>query len=94
MIPLQPSYALTIHKSQGMSLDKIMVNLGNREYSLGLTYVALSRGKKISNVALDPFPEFTRFTRMFTKPGFIQRKEEDNKSAKREEETLAKGYLG
>ena len=93
MIPLQPSYALTIHKSQGMSLDKIMVNLGNREYSLGLTYVALSRGKKISNVALDPFPEFTRFTRMFTKPAFITRKE-DNKAAKREEETIAKGYLG
>ena len=46
MIPLIPSYAITIHKSQGQTLDKIILNIGEKEYASGLTYTALSRAKK------------------------------------------------
>ena len=94
MIPLQPAYAMTIHKSQGMSLDRIIANLGDREFSNGLTYTALSRCRKISNLALSPFPEWTRFRNMFRSKAFKKRQEEDEKAQVREEQTIAKGRLG
>ena len=46
MIPLIPSYAITIHKRQGQTLYKIILNIGEKEYASGLTYTALSRAKK------------------------------------------------
>ena len=46
-IPLILSWAMTIHKSQGMTLDKIKCNLAN-VFSEGQIYVALSRVKTIN----------------------------------------------
>ena len=43
--PLRLAYALTIHKSQGQTLEKVVIDLGKTEQSLGLTFVALSRVK-------------------------------------------------
>ena len=31
MLPLKPAYATSIHSCQGRSLDKVIVNIGNRE---------------------------------------------------------------
>lgn len=42
-IPLKLAWAVTIHKSQGLSLDKIEIDLGAGAFSPGQTYVALSR---------------------------------------------------
>ena len=94
MIPLQPAYALTIHKSQGMSLDKIIVNLGKKEFSLGLSYTALSRCTKIRNLALAPFPNWNRFKKMFKSQSFRKRLQEEERLKKLEAQTIARGYLG
>ena len=37
MLPLIPAYAVTIRKAQGMSLDKVIVNLGKTEFCSNLT---------------------------------------------------------
>jgi len=42
-LPVKLAWAVTIHKSQGMSLPEIEVDLGNGAFSPGQTYVALSR---------------------------------------------------
>ena len=42
-IPLKLAWAVTIHKSQGLTLDKIVIDIGRKEFSSGLTYVACSR---------------------------------------------------
>ena len=34
-IPMLPAYSISIHKSQGMSLDKVILNLGRSEFSSG-----------------------------------------------------------
>ncbi len=41
--PLRLAWAVTIHKSQGKSYDSAIVDLGQRSFAPGQTYVALSR---------------------------------------------------
>ena len=54
-IPLILSWALTIHKSQGASLDAAEIDAGNGIFECGQTYVALSRVKSITGLYLTSF---------------------------------------
>ena len=47
---------LTIHKSQGMSLESAVVDLGVKEMALGSSLVALSRLKTPDGLVLSPVP--------------------------------------
>ncbi|KAI3649617.1 hypothetical protein MP228_005249 [Amoeboaphelidium protococcarum] len=60
-LPLRSSYALTIHKSQGLTLEQVVLDLGEKEHSLGLALVGLSRTKKLTDLIVMPFP-FSRLT--------------------------------
>ncbi len=53
--PIPPAYALTFHKSQGQTIPKTVIKLGDKEQSLGLTFVALSRVKNFSDFLIEPF---------------------------------------
>ena len=53
-IPLKLAYALTIHKSQGLTLSKAWIDIGKSEKTPGVSYVALSRVKTLSSCVIEP----------------------------------------
>jgi len=51
-IPLILSWAITIHKAQGMTLDLVKTDIGNSIFEYGQVYVVLSRVKNIEGLSL------------------------------------------
>ena len=41
--PITIAYSITIHKSQGLTLRNVVIDIGNSVFCCGQTYVALSR---------------------------------------------------
>ena len=50
--PIRLAWAITIHKSQGLTFDKIIIDMGKGAFAHGQLYVALSRCKTIEGIIL------------------------------------------
>ena len=57
-VPLMLAWALTIHKCQGATLDIAEMDLGNRIFECGQTYVALSRVRTLDGLYLKSFDPY------------------------------------
>ncbi|ALH23384.1 PIF1-like helicase [Chrysochromulina ericina virus CeV-01B] len=58
-LPLIYAWAITIHKAQGVTLDKALIDIGEEIFECGQTYVALSRIKTLEGLYLKNF-DFTK----------------------------------
>jgi len=50
--PLKLAWAVTIHKSQGLTFENVVIDLGSGAFAHGQTYVALSRCIKLDGIIL------------------------------------------
>ena len=51
-MPIRLAWAITIHKSQGKTFEKVVIDLGRGAFAHGQTYVALSRCTTMSGLRL------------------------------------------
>lgn len=54
-LPLALAFALTVHKAQGMTLQYVQLDLGKDVFAKGQAYVALSRARRLEDIALTRF---------------------------------------
>lgn len=55
-LPLTPAFGVTIHKSQGLTLEKVVVELGPKDFANGLAFVTISRVNTLAGLAFrSPF---------------------------------------
>ena len=91
MLPLMPAYGFTIHKSQGQTLRKVIINLGPKDFAPGLTYTALTRARDLSSLAFHPMPDLDRFETVKRSTRFRQQIASD--SVRKEKDLVTVGNL-
>jgi ATP-dependent exoDNAse (exonuclease V) alpha subunit len=50
--PIRLAWAITIHKSQGLTFDKVIIDMGRGAFAHGQLYVALSRCRTLEGITL------------------------------------------
>jgi ATP-dependent DNA helicase PIF1 len=62
-LPLSLAWAITAHKSQGLTLPKAVIDLGKKEFAAGLSFVAISRVHSLDDILFKHF-SFNRLQRI------------------------------
>ena len=90
MLPLKAGYAISIHCSQGHTLEKVIVDLGPKEFATGLAYVACSRVRRLEDLYFDPMYRQKRFTSFRGSNGFKQRYNQDTREIEADRQFVAR----
>lgn len=56
-LPVKLAFGVTHHKSQGATLDRVVLDIGKREINDGQTFTALSRCRDLTNMLLEDFTQ-------------------------------------
>jgi len=72
------AWAITVHKSQGLTLPKAKVDLGKKEFAAGLSFVAVSRVHALGDIFFRPF-SFERLEQIKLCKRLQERREEERR---------------
>ena len=73
------AWAVTIHEAQGLTLNKAVVDVGTKEFSTGLMFVACSRVRHLSDLAfVQPF-DYQHLSNLANSCHLIERRQEDTR---------------
>ena len=61
------------------SLNGVIINIGDIEFSNGLTYTAISRCKTVEMLSFKPMKSYDRFKKIFQQKIFQHRQKQDIK---------------
>ena len=76
-LPLKLAWAITIHKAQGLTLKKAVIDIGKKEFSTGLSFVACSRAQCLSDLIFNPPFTFQHMARLAGSQRLQERQLED-----------------
>ena len=76
-LPLKLSWAITIHKAQGLTLDEAVIEIGEKEFSTGLTFVACSRVRQLTDIVFETPFTYQHLSGLFKSVRFHERCQED-----------------
>ena len=76
--PLQLAWAITIHKSQDLTLSKAWINIGKKESCPQMTYVALSRVRTLSSYVIEPM-SYERLSKLNSSKALQYRQKEEDR---------------
>ena len=89
----QLAWAVTIHKSQGLTLDRVVVDAGDDEKSMGLFFVAITRVRHPSRVAFEPVPSLERISDNIARKQSLRDRKEHEDWLRSMQATTARRYL-
>ncbi|XP_057844943.2 uncharacterized protein LOC131054442 [Cryptomeria japonica] len=75
-LPIKMAWAMTIHKAQGLKLQKATINIGATKRQ-GLTFTTVSRVKCLEDVRIDQAFSYERYAKMENNPYTVLRKKEE-----------------
>jgi hypothetical protein len=70
--PLTLAWGISIHKSQGLTLERAVIDLGPSDFAVGLSYVAISWVKSIKGIAFRTSFDLTRLQKVNNPEGGIR----------------------
>ena len=88
-LPLKLAWAVTIHKPQGLTLNKVAVDIGKKEFFAGLTFVAISHARCLSDILFNPPFSFERLRNLAKSRRIQERKDEETRLRRLENATLS-----
>ena len=77
--PVKLAYAITLHKSQGLTLDKVHLQLSGQWVDSGMAYLGLSRCKTLEGLTLGDYNETRDFVVDSDSKNFLNKIEEKQK---------------
>ena len=60
-------------------MAKVIINLGDKEFSHGLVYTAITRVRRLADLTFSPTPTFDRFKSVFRTARFREQRDEERR---------------
>lgn len=81
--PVRLAYAITIHKAQGMTVPKVVLNITHGRKDLGLFYVAASRVRRLEDLMFEESFDYERVNGGETELAVMRRLDWDRRQLQR-----------